>query len=74
MVDKLGLPGWRDMDRCICLALEFNKRICFFNNDRYVVRSETAEGSHWSYMMIEVTKLAGDLNLKMTDYRFDSSK
>ena len=62
------------MDKRSCCALEFNKRICLFNNDRYVDRTTTSGGSHWSYMMIEITKVAGDLNLIMTNYKFDSSK
>ena len=41
MADELGLPGWKDMDKHSCIALEFNKRICFFNNDRYVDRTMT---------------------------------
>ena len=33
MAGELGLPGWRDMNKRACLALEFSKRIWFSNND-----------------------------------------
>ena len=34
----------------------------------------TSGGSHWTYIMIEIAKVAGDLNLIMTNYKFDPSK
>ena len=37
-------------------------------------QSGTSEGAHWSYMMIEVIKVAGDIKLKIINYKWDSSK
>ena len=74
MANIIGLPGWKDMGGQQCPALKFNKRICFYNNDCFVDQSGTTEGAHWSYIMIEVVTIACDLNLKIVNYRWDSSK
>ena len=73
-VDEIGLTGWKDMEKAQYLSLEFNRRICFYNNTQYLDPSAILEGSHWSYMMIEVIKVAGGMNLKITNYKWDSSK